>query len=52
MDNRLNFESHINNVCGKLAKFNVYYSRVETISRKMCWLNFITAMQSHSFPTV
>ena len=22
MDNRLKFESHINNVCGKLAKFN------------------------------
>ena len=22
MDNRLKFESHINNICGKLAKFN------------------------------
>ena len=22
MDNRLNFENHVNNFCGKLAKFN------------------------------
>ena len=52
MDNRLKFETHFNNVCSKLAKFNGYYSKVETISRKMGWLNFITAMQSQSFRTV
>ena len=36
MDNRHKIESHIDNICGKLPNLTVCYSRVETVSRKMC----------------
>ena len=44
MDNRLQFESHINNICGKLAKFNGllfkcknYFSKIVLVKSKNCY---------------
>ena len=52
MENRLKFECHINNVCGKLAKFNGLLFKGRNCFLKNVLVKFITAMQSHSFPTV
>ena len=61
MDNRLKFECHINNICGKLAKFNGlilkgrnYFSKNVLVKFNNCYaiLEKIIVMQKRIFKTI